>query len=29
MAYYWRAKNIPELQEAAVADRREWLSEAR
>lgn len=25
MAYYWFAKNIPELQEVAVADRREWL----
>jgi len=25
MAYYWFAKNIPELQEVAVADRRQWL----
>lgn len=25
MAYYWFAKNIPELQDVAVADRREWL----
>lgn len=25
MAYYWFAKNIPELQKVAVVDRREWL----
>lgn len=29
MAYYWFAKNIPELQEVAVADRREWWHVAR
>ena len=28
MAYYWFAKNIPELQEFAVVDRREWLRAA-
>ena len=29
MAYYWRARNIPELREVQVEDRREWLRVAR
>lgn len=29
MAYYWFAKNVPELHEVQPADRREWLHVAR
>ncbi|MBN8922197.1 MAG: hypothetical protein BGP10_17030 [Rhodanobacter sp. 68-29] len=29
MGYYWRARNIPELQEVQPADRHEWWQVAR